>query len=267
MSADLDPARIEALLAAHASPIGRPLHVVAESGSTSDDAKQAARRGAPHGAAFVADRQSAGRGRMGHAWHSPPGENLYASWVLRPRVPARLLPPLSLAGGLAVLDAVRELEGARLEPRLKWPNDVLVSGRKLAGVLVEALLAGDRVDAVVVGIGVNVRARAFPPPLDAIATSLALEGAGALDRGLLFSVLSAALARRVAQFETEGVASLAREVRAADALAGQEIAIDGARGTAAGLDDEGRLLVRGADGVLRAFAAGEVSIGTRPRGA
>ena len=258
---DLAPERVEAALALAGAPLGRPLSVVEATGSTSDDARAAARGASPvaTGAAFVAETQTAGRGRMGHAWHSPPGENLYVSFVLRPGLAASDLPPLALAAGLAVVDALAP-RVARERLGIKWPNDVWIGDRKVAGGLVEALLAGSRVDAVVVGVGVNVRTTRFPPDLEARATSLALEGASDLDRAALLAALARALADRVDRFVAEGVAALARKVAPLDVLRGRSVTLDGARGVADGIDERGRLRVRGDDGVARTYAAGEVTL-------
>lgn len=254
---DWDATRIARELRARGVGIGSPLVVLAETGSTNDDAKRAAREGAPSGAAFVADAQTRGRGRQGHAWHSPPGENLYVSFVLRPALAPRATPPLALAAGLAVADAAASLVPNR-SVGIKWPNDVLLDGRKLAGVLVEAQIAADRVESVVVGIGINVRTRSFPPDIASIATSLAIAGATELDRSTLFVRLAAALERRIGELVAHGVAHLVRAIAPIDALVGKRVAVDGATGVAAGIDAEGRLVIRGDDGVERAYGAGEV---------
>ncbi len=141
--------------------LGTPMVVMATTTSTNDVAKRAARDGAAHGATWVAEEQTAGRGRRGHSWVSPPGEGLLFSVLLRlPCTPARV-PPIALVAGLAVRDAVAAAApGASIA--IKWPNDVLVAGRKVAGILIEAITVGSRVEAVVVGIGINVHTRAFP---------------------------------------------------------------------------------------------------------
>lgn len=258
---DLDPTRVARELDRLGAPVGRPLSIAAETASTNDDAKRAAAAGAPHGATFIADAQTAGRGRGGHAWHSPPGENLYASIVLRPRVAATEIASITLAVGLAVARVVARAVHAGADVALKWPNDVLVDGRKIAGVLVEGQLRGDRVVSLVAGVGLNVRTRCFPAELSDRATSLALAGAGDLDRSAIAAALVAEVGIVAAAFEAAGLAPLLREIRAADFLRGRGVDVGGLRGTAAGIDDGGRLLVRDAGGVVHVVASGEVLFG------
>src|SRR6478736_6410742 len=137
---DLDRLSIERELAVGGTALGHPLVVVDSTASTNDDAKQAARDGAPSGSAFISDTQTGGRGRLGRSWHSPPGENLYASFVLRPSLSSSAAPLVTLAAGLAVADAIASLVPER-SVGLKWPNDVQIDDRKLAGILTEAQLS------------------------------------------------------------------------------------------------------------------------------
>src|SRR5262249_48453381 len=124
----------------------------------------------PHGTVLVADEQTRGRGRQGRTWSSPPGTNLYLSALLRPELPAAAAPPITLAVAVAVAEALNEL-GARAS--IKWPNDVLVMDKKVAGSLTESTTRGGSLEAVVVGIGVNLNWREPPPDLAAIAISVA----------------------------------------------------------------------------------------------
>jgi BirA family biotin operon repressor/biotin-[acetyl-CoA-carboxylase] ligase len=239
--------------------VGRPLRVATVTASTNDDARAAAAAGAPHGAAFVADAQTAGRGRGGHTWHSPAGENLYLSLVLRPRVAAASVAPITLAVGVAV---ARALEGyARVW--VKWPNDVLAGPaarkRKLAGVLVEGQLRGDEVGSVIAGVGVNVHATSFPDEIAARATSLALLGGEGLDRSALAARLLAEIGAAVARFEEDRLASFAADLHRLDALRGSRVEVSEVRGVAEGIDGEGRLRVREESGKVTAVVSGEVA--------
>jgi len=254
---DLDAAKIaQAIAAAGGAP--RPITVAASTASTNDDARAAAARGAPDGAAFLAETQSAGRGRGGHTWHSPPAENLYLSIVARPRVPAASIAPFTLAVGVAVADVLAARLGERAIVSVKWPNDVLASGRKLAGVLVEGQLRGADVASLIVGLGVNVHAIAFPPELAARATSLALLGVADRDRSELAAALILAIGAAVRRFETQRLQGFLAAITRRDALLGQLVEIASVRGTAAGIDAEGRLLVRGEGGEITAIVSGEV---------
>ncbi|HEY2749156.1 MAG TPA: biotin--[acetyl-CoA-carboxylase] ligase, partial [Polyangia bacterium] len=141
--------------------LGRAWRHLPRVGSTNDEAAAWARAAtaAPHGAVVVADAQDAGRGRLGRKWHSPQGESLYLSVVLRPPLPPHRVPPLTLAAGIAVAEALVAYE---VTPALKWPNDVQLDGKKVAGILTEMSADLDRVHHLVVGIGVNLNGRAFP---------------------------------------------------------------------------------------------------------
>ncbi len=300
---DLDASRIEIELDRLGSAIGRPVSVALVTGSTNEDARRAAASGAPHGAAFLADAQTAGRGRGSHTWHSPAAENLYLSVVLRPRVAATEVAPITLAVGLAVARTVRGLidgpleahrdaaagesvageaseEGARLlrtarrapssygarraqegaPVMLKWPNDVYVGGRKIAGVLVEGQLRGDRVASLVAGVGLNVHTRAFPPELERTATSLALAGAATLDRSLIAAGLLAELGVVVASYEATRLAQMIDEIRALDFLRDRRVEVGGVRGVGCGIDERGGLLVRTSAGAMETVASGEVAL-------
>ncbi|MDC3984832.1 biotin--[acetyl-CoA-carboxylase] ligase [Polyangium jinanense] len=274
---DLDPLRIEAELERLGASIGRPVVVAPVTASTNDDARRAASGGAPHGASFLADAQTQGRGRSGHAWHSPAGENLYLSVVLRPKLAPQALPPLALVLGVCVARVVDELLGASKAsgPRagVKWPNDVLVDGKKLAGLLVETALRGGAIDAVVAGIGLNVHASSFPEELASRATSLHVLGGRGLDRSSIAARLLVEIGRTVRVFEANGLDPFLAELDHRDVLRGVPIDVSGISGTAAGIDREGYLRVITSDGATHRIGSGSVtthgplgSPGTRVRG-
>lgn len=262
---DLEPTRIQHALAHASIPWGRPLVVAAHTVSTNDDAKRAAREGAPEGAAFVADAQSGGRGRLGRTWFSPSGENLYASFVVRPAFDPKRIPLVTLTAGLAVVDAIAPRVAER-RVGLKWPNDVFIDGRKVAGILSEAQVVDGVAAWIVVGVGINVHTGTFPSELAARATSLAIAGASALDRGEIFVDLAGALFRRVAMLRDGKVRELVAAFAARDELAGQTITVDGAPATAIGIAEDGALLIRRADGREERCVAGEVQLAA-PRSA
>jgi BirA family biotin operon repressor/biotin-[acetyl-CoA-carboxylase] ligase len=233
---------------------GRAVRVVAKTGSTNDDAKAWAADGAAHGAVVIADAQERGRGRHGRAWSTPPGETLAMSVVLRPRVAPSALAPITLVAGLAARDAI----AARVpDAKVKWPNDVWIGERKIAGVLVEGSISASRVEYVVVGVGINVSRTEFPPEL--IATSLALEGAVDLDRGSLAIDLLDALDREVEAWLL-APSSIAARLEPYDALRGRAVILeDGTRGVASGIEPDGRLRVDCGRAVKLAHA-GEVRL-------
>ena len=239
--------------------LGTPARHLGVVGSTMTEAAAWAGKGAPHGAVVVAEHQTAGRGRHGRAWAAPPGESLLFTVVLRPELEHARLGLVPLAAGLGVAEAV----GAwGVEARVKWPNDVRVGGRKLAGVLAEASHgAGGAV--VLLGVGLNVRQSAFPDGL--AATSVQMEAgapAGPLD--VLPQVLSA-IGRRLDQARTDP-ASLVADVEARLEGVGQRVTVrehaTGAalvEGRALGLAADGALRV-GTDAGERAVYAGEATL-------
>lgn len=226
--------------------------------STNDDALSAAKNGMPHGTLFGAETQERGRGRRGSAWVSTPGDGLWFSLVLRPELPAEVIPGLALAAGLAVRAAV----AARVTATtlVKWPNDVLAGGRKLCGILVESQVASGRVAHVVIGIGINVTQAAFPEELSSIATSLSLLSATSLSREELLVDVLAELEQRLTLLARAGLQGLAPELNAHDALRNLRLRVDDREGTGAGIDDAGRLLLARDDGPVEAISSGHVQI-------
>jgi BirA family transcriptional regulator, biotin operon repressor / biotin---[acetyl-CoA-carboxylase] ligase len=220
---------------------GRPRLHLRETGSTNDRARELAAAGAPHGTLVTAAAQSAGRGRQGRIWSAPAGHALLMSLVLRGAHP--LLP---LAAAVAVADAV----GA--DAQIKWPNDVLVGGRKVAGILAEAR---PQEDWAVLGIGVNVAVRVedLPPELHGRAATLGRDPA---DVEPFLATLLAALDRALSLPADR----LLDAWRSRDALLGRPITWTAGRGTAAGIDGEGRLVVELPDGGRTALDAGEVHL-------
>ncbi len=258
-----DLLRAPELVLARGGQLGRPMHLLGFTSSTNDDAKRASKEGAPHGATWVAEQQSAGRGRQGRSWVSPHGEGLLFSVLLRVSCPPARVPPLALAAGLAVRDAVARAAPAA-DVRIKWPNDVLVDGRKLAGVLVEAITAGSRVQAVVVGIGINVHTRVFPDELEGRATSVARVATTPPDRAELLADVLGTLDADAHLVVGRGLGLLRRRLEAADGLRGRRVRSEAGgstdEGIASGIDDDGRLVVTRDDGVRVRWSAGEVHL-------
>lgn len=228
--------------------------------STNDDAARLARAGARHGTVVTARAQRAGRGRDGRVWASPRDTGLYLSAVVRPPLPLVDVPPMTLAIGIGVCDAIRAM-GA--PAALKWPNDVLVHGRKLAGVLLEAHSQGHRLDAVVIGIGVNLRAAGLPAEL--ADTAIALEdAAGApVDRARFVAQLLAEVERWIDRYVASGLAVIApawRDRMAPGIAARARIDGDWLHGELTGLDNDGALLLSDASGRLHRVRSGDVEV-------
>jgi BirA family biotin operon repressor/biotin-[acetyl-CoA-carboxylase] ligase len=234
--------------------------LLASTTSTNDDAKRGARQGAPHGAMWVAEQQTAGRGRQGRVWWSPAGESLLFSVLVRDGLEPARLPQLALVAGLAVHGAVTRLTPGA-DVKVKWPNDVLIEAKKVGGVLVEAISTGSRVEAIVVGVGINVHTRIFPDEICTRATSIALHSARPPDRAHLLADILGWLDADLQVVRARGLGLLGARLSAADALHGHRVRSDtGDSGVASGIDQEGRLLVRRDDGVLARWVAGEVHL-------
>jgi BirA family biotin operon repressor/biotin-[acetyl-CoA-carboxylase] ligase len=258
--APLSPSRLEAVLITPES-FWTAVEVLGQTGSTNADALTRARAGAPEGLVIAAEEQTAGRGRQGRTWQSTPGAALTFSVLLRPAsVPPSARGWIPLLAGVATASALRAAAG--VQASLKWPNDVVVDGRKLAGILAEQ--SGD---AIVVGIGLNVTGRAADLPVPT-ATSLEQEGATELDRNALLPEILRSLAGWYLGWSGPGAGDPEQAgLRAAYldlcATLGREIKVElpGAQtihGTAADIDAFGRLIIETADGQRQALTAGDV---------
>ncbi len=256
----LTPLELRPLLNTH--DLGQVIHWYEELGSTSDRAKELADAGAEHGEVVIAEAQTAGRGRRGRTWVSPPRKNLYFSVVLRPELPPARAAELTLVGSIAICDALRQ---AGVDAGIKWPNDLLASGRKIGGILTELAAEPDRVHWVVLGVGVNVNARAadFPPELAGEATSVLLERGQAAPRALLAAACFTALEGWIDRHAEEGFGVIREAWRERSVTLGREVVVkaDGrdVSGTAEDIDDAGALLVRTAGGVER-ILSGDVKL-------
>jgi BirA family biotin operon repressor/biotin-[acetyl-CoA-carboxylase] ligase len=236
--------------------LGRPLILKALTGSTNDDARALASAGAGHGTVVLADAQTAGRGRLGRSWSSPAGENLYLSIIWRAGLDAVDPPLLALGAGLAVsetLDAFTPTPTA-----VKWPNDVRHGGKKLAGLLAEAIYRGATPSAVVLGLGVNVRGGAMPDELAGIASSLRIVRGADLDRAAVLRALLQGLDATLGELCAHGFAAIRERLVARCETLGSRVTVGEVTGTAVDLDPTGALMVRDDHGALHAVRAGEV---------
>lgn len=234
------------------------LHYAAVTGSTNSDAMAAARAGAPHGSVWLADEQTAGRGRGDHHWHSAAGEGLYASTLLRPQIPAERFGLLPLVAGLAAAQAIRNVAAVAVD--LRWPNDLLIGSRKTGGILVESG-GSPQQKFVVVGIGINVHQREFSPELDTPVTSLDIETISSICRQtLLIGLLRSLEAEMTALADADSAGQIpARVEQASSWLRGRSVRVHGPQacvGLTAGLDQNGFLLVQTAAGLVTVQTGG-----------
>lgn len=239
------------------APAWNPM-LLAQTTSTNDVAREQGRKGARSGFVVAAARQTGGRGRMGRNWESPPDRGLYVSILLRPELTMAETGRLTILGSVAAVDAVESLCGVR--PGIKWPNDLVRRGRKLAGLLIETEPKGKRLDFAVIGIGLNVRQAAadFSPEVRALATSLLLETKQLYRRADMLVALLRAFEKRLTRPFEE-----AREAWTASSLTlGQQVTLTTARGRkqgqAMGLDETGALLLRDDSGQVEAITAGDM---------
>jgi len=229
--------------------------------STNSVAMELAARGAAHGTVVVAEEQTAGRGRFGRTWYSERSSGIYVSILLRPPLPPSAAPVLTLAAGVAAHDAVSGATG--LATDIRWPNDLLVNGKKVSGILTEMSAELDRLHAVVLGIGINVNHQQMPPELAEIATSLRIAGGRAYPRSKILVALLKEVDRHYRLLLVEGNGAIVTRWEAASSFArskritvrtGSEQLV----ATTAGLDHSGALRIRRDDGRQELLVSGEV---------
>jgi BirA family biotin operon repressor/biotin-[acetyl-CoA-carboxylase] ligase len=244
---------------------GHVMHFASVS-STSTLALEAAQAGTRMGV-WVADEQTAGRGRGGHSWHSAPGDGLYVSALVSPELPLAMALWISLATGLAAKEAIRKVAG--LDADIRWPNDLLMHGKKCGGILVETVItpaSGASTEPAlryaVIGIGINLNHESFPGELAQLATSLRIETGGAIRRETLLIALLQALERELQLLTQTGGSNLLDRFAAASTWAkGKRVRVEengGYTGVTAGLDIRGFLLVEGDDGAKHTVLSGGV---------
>lgn len=246
--------------------LGYPLSFYPETDSTNERIRILAQEGAPEGTLALAERQTAGRGRRGRAWQAESGDGIWMSLLLRPQIAPAQASVLTLLAGLALTEALAQETG--LQPRLKWPNDILLNGKKLVGILTEMELTseGDAIRFLTIGMGINVHTKAFPAELQEIATSLYLESGRHFDSSRLLLAMLAQFERRYQEFLAAG-ASFApfRAEYCANCLhIGKEVRVLGRESylaQALDITPAGELLVKRRDtGVEEVVFSGEVSI-------
>lgn len=232
-----------------------------ETGSTNELCTRAAREGAPGWTVFLANCQTSGHGRRGRGWSSPAGMGLWTSVLLRPELPVTLAGLIPLAAALAVAEAVRTVTD--LSCGIKWPNDVILDGKKLSGILCESRSRDGQIEYVTVGIGVNLRRGAYPPDLTDRAVSLEEHLAFPPERETLLEAILSALERRINQLKEGRGRALLNDYEKQCLTVGAGILVSGAvemTGVATGIGEDGSLLIRGEDGTVRTVACGDVSV-------
>lgn len=257
--------RAEALLPRlSATSFGSSVKLYESLESTQNAAYEALLGGAGEGLLIVADAQTAGRGRLGRVWFSPPGKGIYMSFLLQPDVPLQLAPQMTLLLSVALCRAIRRETG--IDASIKWPNDIVVGGRKACGILIETILEADRVKAMVAGIGIsaNVAKDDFPEALQASATSLMLEAGERVSREGLIAAFFEQFDPLYALYKREGFAPIRTMWEALTSTLHGRVRVaapQGVReGVAEGITEEGALLVRDDDGTLHTMYSGDLAL-------
>ena len=245
----------------HTKWAGKTVHFARETDSTNLWIKRLAKEGAPEGTLALAEFQSAGRGRLGRSWEVPEGTSVMMSILLRPKFEPQYAPTLTLVMGMAVAKAVKSLG---FDVSIKWPNDVVVSHKKICGILTEMGVRNGKIDYAVIGVGINVNIKEFPEEMADKATSLYLESGKEFDRSQIPGLVMEAFEEYYEKFAaTCDLSGLKEEYESILANYNQPVRVlakEPYEGVARGITDGGELLVEKTDGTIVAVSAGEVSV-------
>ena len=245
----------------HTKWAGKTVHFARETDSTNLWIKRLAKEGAPEGTLALAEFQSAGRGRLGRSWEVPEGTSVMMSILLRPKFEPQYAPMLTLVMGMAVAKAVKKLG---FDVSIKWPNDVVVSHKKICGILTEMGVRDGKIDYAVIGVGINVNIKEFPEEMADKATSLYLESGREFDRSQIPGLVMEAFEEYYEKFAaTCDLSGLKEEYESILANYNQPVRVlakEPYEGVARGITDGGELLVEKTDGTIVAVSAGEVSV-------
>ena len=244
--------------------LGKDFRYLEVTGSTNDDCARFLQEGAEHGLVVAAGQQMSGKGRRGRQWSSPPGQSVYMTIGLKPEFAPDKASMLTMVMALSVLRALEQVCAAD-NIFIKWPNDIVIDGRKVCGILTEMHLAGDRIDHVVIGVGVNVNTPAFPAELSEVATSLFTEYARTYDCNGVIAAILECFERYYEKFvETCDMSAIMGEYVEKMINVGRKVRVLDPQGeyaaTARGINEKGELLVEREDGTIEAVYAGEVSV-------
>lgn len=231
-------------------------------GSTNDEAKKLAQMGAPHGTLVIAEEQTGGRGRLGRKWVSAPGQGIWLSIILRPSLEPSEAPRITMACAVAAAKAIRQEVGVNC--LIKWPNDLLIDGKKVAGILTEMSADMDKIHYVVTGIGMNVNNAEFPPDIEKTATSLKLASGEEVERLKILTQFLSQFEEIYRSLESGEFEAILGEWRQLSCNLGKRVRIIGRNfeleGTALDVDGDGALLIKTDEGQVERVLSGDVSL-------
>ncbi|MFJ5965102.1 biotin--[acetyl-CoA-carboxylase] ligase [Bacillus sp. NPDC093026] len=249
----------EILFGLETETFGRHIYFQEEVTSTQLIAHDLVNEGAPHGTLVVSDHQTKGKGRLQRNWHSPNGTGIWMSLIVRPDIPLHRAPQMTLLASVVITEAIEALTG--LTPSIKWPNDILLNGKKVVGILTELRAEADQVHAVIIGPGINVNQTAsdFPEELKDVATSVRMELGEKVDRAALIQKIMYIFEKRYDDYMTHGFAPIKHLWEAYTITLGERIiarTVNGQfTGKALGINDEGVLLLETAEGIQKIYSA------------
>lgn len=258
----LDPAMLMSTM--NAEIFGRQLKVLEVTTSTQEEVRKLAEEGSPEGTLVIAEEQTVGRGRLGRKWFSPPGKGIWMSLLLRPDLPLSCASQLTLLTAVAVCRAIRTVTG--VEPGIKWPNDLLVQGRKICGILLESVAEDERIRYCIAGIGIdaNMTAEDYPEELRDIVSSLRMESGKEVDREVLVSGVMAELEKLYSLYLDKGFDPIAHLWEALSVTINRNVTLHTPKGTvtgyATGIDTSGALVLD-QDGEKVLIFSGDVQLG------
>ncbi|WP_221565165.1 biotin--[acetyl-CoA-carboxylase] ligase [Alkalihalobacillus sp. TS-13] len=244
--------------------LGHEIHYEESVASTQEIAHQHALKGAHEGSIVIADEQTSGRGRLGRAWHSPKGSGVWMSVILRPKIPPQKTPQLTLLAAVSVVQGIEEVTG--VDAQIKWPNDILIDGKKVVGILTELQAEADRVNSVIIGIGINVNTPqdAFPDDIAAIATSLKIASGKEVERAYLVRAILEKMEKLYHLYLDHGFTPIKLLWEGSAASLGKRVRVRTITGelygNAQGITEEGVLLVEDDKGTIHRVYSADIDI-------